>query len=70
MKLCVDQHHPASDRSIMNSYISSAARTDRSSEPSGYVSTGRAAGIPTGYVSPATRTGAGSYVSSDWVTAA
>jgi len=54
----------------MNSYISTAAHTDRSQEPAGYVSTGRAATVPTGYVSPATRTGAGSYVSSDWVTAA
>ncbi|WP_162942644.1 hypothetical protein [Cryobacterium soli] len=54
----------------MNGYISTTAHTDRSSEQAGYVSTGRPAGIPTGYVSPATRPGAGSYVSSDWVTAA
>ena len=55
----------------MNSYISSAGpRTDRSTEPSGYVSTGRAAPTATGYVSPATRRGAGSYVNSEWVTAA
>ncbi|ANP71705.1 hypothetical protein [Cryobacterium arcticum] len=54
----------------MNSYISAAARTDRSAEPAGYVSTGRPAATPTGYVSPVTRSGAGSYVSSDWVRAA
>jgi hypothetical protein len=55
----------------MNSYISTPGiRTDRTVEPAGYVSTGRPAVTPTGYVSPATRSGAGSYVSSDWVTAA
>ena len=58
----------------MNSYISTAANTaastDRSSEPAGYISTGRAAGTPTGYISPATRRGTGSYVTSEWVIAA
>ncbi|WP_166787919.1 hypothetical protein [Cryobacterium adonitolivorans] len=55
----------------MNSYISTASpHTDRAAEPAGYVSTGRPSAVPTGYVSPATRSGAGSYVSSDWVTAA
>lgn len=60
----------------MNSYISTPGirtdriRTDGTVEPAGYVSTGRPAATPTGYVSPATRSGAGSYVSSDWVTAA
>lgn len=61
----------------MNSYIStpetrtdSTVRSDRSAEPAGYVSTGRAATIPTGYISPATRRGAGSYIVSEWVTAA
>jgi hypothetical protein len=68
MKLCVDQHH--TDRSIMNSYISNIDRTAGPTEASGYVSTGRPAPAPTGYVSPATRSGAGSYVSTDWVRAA
>jgi len=54
----------------MNCYISADTRTDRSGEPAGYVSTGRPAAAPTGYVSPATRPGAGSYVNSDWVRAA
>ncbi|WP_165789028.1 hypothetical protein [Cryobacterium zongtaii] len=55
----------------MNSYISIASpRTDRSAEPTGYVSSGQPAAIPTGYVSPATRRGTGSYVASEWVTAA
>jgi hypothetical protein len=55
----------------MNSYISTpATRTDRADETAGYVSTGQAPGIPTGYISPATRRGAGSYVASEWVTAA
>jgi hypothetical protein len=63
------------DRSIMNSYISApGAAPDRGDEPTGYISTGRPAGIPTGYVSdPAQavlhRT-AGSYVASEWVIAA
>ncbi|WEO78242.1 hypothetical protein BJQ94_04170 [Cryobacterium sp. SO2] len=55
----------------MNSYISTpATRTDRTGEPAGYVSTGSPAAAPTGYVSPTTRQGAGSYVATEWVTAA
>ena len=55
----------------MNSYISIAGpRTDRTAEPAGYVSSGRPAAIPTGYVSPAVRRGTGSYIHSEWVTAA
>ncbi|WP_158253831.1 hypothetical protein [Cryobacterium sp. N22] len=55
----------------MNSYISIAGpRTDRTGEPAGYVSSGRPAAIPTGYVTPVTRRGTGSYIHSEWVTAA
>ena len=52
----------------MNSYISTSST--RALEPAGYVSTGRPAADPTGYVSPATRRGAGSYVATEWVRAA
>ena len=55
----------------MNSYISTASpRIDRTAEPAGYVSSGRPAATPTGYVSPAVGAGAGSYINSEWVTAA
>lgn len=54
----------------MNSYISRSTHTDRSAEPSGYVSTGLAPATPTGYISPASRGAAGSYVTSEWVIAA
>ncbi|MGO4785272.1 hypothetical protein [Cryobacterium sp. W22_MBD10_FK3] len=62
----------------MNSYISTTASiiastegsTTASTNPAGYVSTGRPAGTPTGYISPATRRGTGSYVTSEWVIAA
>ena len=62
----------------MNSYISTAPiRTDRTgtvpsdaaTAPAGYVTTGLPAAVPTGYVSPATRRGAGSYVGTEWVAA-
>ncbi|MET0955076.1 MAG: hypothetical protein ABWY68_03935 [Cryobacterium sp.] len=52
----------------MNSYISTPATGTL--EPAGYVSTGRPAPLPTGYVSPATHRSAGSYVSTEWVRAA
>jgi hypothetical protein len=55
----------------MNSYMSTpGARTDSSTEPAGYVSTGHPAASPTGYISPGSRRGAGSYISTEWVTAA
>jgi hypothetical protein len=55
----------------MNSYISTPSpRADQSTEPAGYVSTGRPAATPTGYVSPDSRRDVGSYVSTEWVTAA
>jgi hypothetical protein len=68
MKLCVERHHP--DRSIMNGYISTPARTAQSTEPAGYISTGQPAAIPAGYISPSTPRGAGSYVATEWVRAA
>ena len=52
----------------MNSYISTP--NTGTIDPAGYVSTGRPAATPTGYVSPATRRGAGSYVATEWVRAA
>ena len=52
----------------MNSYISTP--NTRTLDPAGYVSTGLPAATPTGYVSPATHRGAGSYVSTEWVRAA
>ncbi|MBX0300802.1 hypothetical protein K2F54_12540 [Cryobacterium sp. 1639] len=55
----------------MNSYISTPGTTrDRSAEPAGYVSTGQPAASPAGYISPASHRGAGSYVATEWVTAA
>jgi hypothetical protein len=55
----------------MNSYISTPGpRTEQSTEPAGYVSTGLPAAAPTGYVSAASHRGAGSYISTEWVTAA
>ena len=55
----------------MNSYIStSQTGIDRGTEPAGYVTTGLPAGIPTGYVSQDSRRGVGSYISTEWVTAA
>ena len=52
----------------MNSYISTAST--RATEPNGYVTTGLPAAVPTGYVSPATQRNAGSYITTEWVTAA